>query len=83
MFVVSEEKGRTRIIPTREVSLFSEVETKILSALAKKASYPKELAKKLNMHEQKMYYHIRKLEKNNLIKVIRKEERGAADRKSV
>jgi len=78
MFVVSEEKGRTQIIPTKEANLFSEVETRILSSLAKRPSYPKELAKKLNMHEQNLYYHIRNLEKNNLIKVIRKEERGAA-----
>ncbi len=39
---------------------------------------PKDLAKKLKMHEQKLYYHIRKLEKAGFIEVIREESvRGA------
>ncbi len=78
MFVVDEKKGSTQIIPTKEVELFSETETKILTALARKPAYPKGLAKKLGMHEQNLYYYIRNLEKKGLIKVIKKEEHGAA-----
>ena len=77
MFVATEKKG-LQIIPTKEVSLFSETETRILTALAKKPSYPKELAKRLGLHEQNLYYYIRNLEKKGLIKVIKKEEHGAA-----
>ena len=34
---------------------------KILTMLSKKEMYPLEIAKQLGMHEQKIYYHIRKL----------------------
>ena len=36
---------------------------KILTILSKKEMYPIEIAKQLGMHEQKIYYHIRKLAK--------------------
>lgn len=78
MFVAAEKNGKTQVIPTKEAVLFSETETKILAALAKKPAYPKELAQRLGMHEQNLYYHIRSLEKRSLIKVVKKEERGAA-----
>jgi DNA-binding CsgD family transcriptional regulator len=77
MFVVDEKNG-TQIIPTKEAVLFSETETKILTALARKPAYPKELAKQLSMHEQNLYYYIRNMEKKGLIRVIKKEEHGAA-----
>lgn len=41
---------------------------KILHLLAKKQNYPKALAKELHVHEQKVYYHIRKLEQAGIIK---------------
>ena len=77
MFIAREKNGM-KIIPTKEASLLSEIETRILTALAKKPSYPKEMAKRLGMHEQSLYYHIRGLEKRGLIRVVKKEERGAA-----
>ncbi|MFH0832931.1 MAG: S-layer protein [Candidatus Aenigmatarchaeota archaeon] len=51
---------------------------KILTLLAKKQSYPKEIAKRLNVHEQKVYYHMRNMEKSGIIKIARKEEHGGA-----
>jgi predicted transcriptional regulator len=36
---------------------------KILTLLSKKEMYPLEVARQLGMHEQKVYYHIRKLAK--------------------
>ena len=51
MFVTDEKDGKMHIIPTKEVDLFSEIETKILLSLAKKPAYPKELAKRLNMQD--------------------------------
>ena len=40
--------------------------------------YPMEVAKKLGIHEQKVYYHIRKLSKAGAIKVVREEEKKGA-----
>ena len=51
---------------------------KILQLLSEKEMYPMEIAKKLNVHEQKVYYHIRKLVKANAIGKVREEERKGA-----
>ena len=40
---------------------------KILTILSKKEMYPLEIARQLGMHEQKVYYHIRKLIKAGAI----------------
>ena len=39
----------------------------ILTLLNEKAMYPLEVARKLGIHEQKVYYHIRKLERSGAI----------------
>jgi predicted transcriptional regulator len=48
---------------------------KILVALSEKEMYPLELARKLGIHEQKVYYHIRKLVKAGAITVVKEEEK--------
>lgn len=59
-------------------SLSNELALKILNALSKKPSCAIDLARKFGEHEQKIYYHLRNLEKIKLIKVLRKEERVGA-----
>ncbi len=54
---------------------------KILSLLNQKAMYPLEVARQLGMHEQKVYYHIRKLERAGAIVVEREEKRKGATAK--
>jgi DNA-binding transcriptional ArsR family regulator len=51
---------------------------KILTLLSKKEMYPMEIAKQLGMHEQKVYYHIRKLAKAGAITVEREEKKKGA-----
>ncbi|MCK4634583.1 MAG: S-layer protein [Candidatus Aenigmarchaeota archaeon] len=51
---------------------------RILQVLNENPMYPNELAKKLKIHEQKIYYHINKMLKNGLIEVIREESRHGA-----
>jgi DNA-binding MarR family transcriptional regulator len=51
---------------------------KILVMLSEKEMYPLEIAKKLGIHEQKVYYHIRKLAKAGAITVVREEEKKGA-----
>jgi DNA-binding transcriptional ArsR family regulator len=51
---------------------------KILTILSKKEMYPLEIAKQLGMHEQKIYYHIRKLAKAGAISVVKEEKKKGA-----
>jgi DNA-binding transcriptional ArsR family regulator len=48
---------------------------KILTLLSKKEMYPMEIARQLGMHEQKVYYHIRKLAKAGAITIEREEKK--------
>lgn len=50
------------------------VRIKIIELLAQKPMYPAELAEKLKMHEQKVYYHIKQLSNAGIISVIEKKE---------
>lgn len=50
----------------------------ILKKLAKNSTYPKKLAEDLGIHEQKIYYYIRKLEDAGLLKIRKKEKKGGA-----
>ncbi len=54
---------------------------KILTLLSKKEMYPLEVAKQLGMHEQKIYYHIRKLAKAGAITVVKEEKKKGATAK--
>ena len=80
MHIVKEENGKIYSLPTKKVDNFaaSDLAIRILTAIAKKPNYPKDIAKLLREDEQKIYYHIRILEKKGLIRVIKKEERRAA-----
>ncbi|MGQ9551429.1 MAG: helix-turn-helix domain-containing protein [Candidatus Bathycorpusculaceae bacterium] len=54
---------------------------KILTFLSENEMYPLEIAKQLGLHEQKVYYHIRKLLKADAIKMTREEKRKGATAK--
>ena len=54
---------------------------KLLVMLSEKEMYPLEIARKLGIHEQKVYYHIRKLCKAGAITVAREEEKKGATAK--
>jgi DNA-binding Lrp family transcriptional regulator len=54
---------------------------KILSMLNEKSMYPLEIARELGIHEQKVYYHIRKLEHSKAIKVEKEENKKGATAK--
>jgi DNA-binding transcriptional ArsR family regulator len=51
---------------------------KILTLLTRKDMYPLEVAKELGIHEQKVYYHIRKLFRAGAITVVREEKKKGA-----
>jgi len=58
--------------------LGNELALKVIRELGKQPSCAMDVARALKVHEQKVYYHIRKLEKIGLIKVDRIEERVGA-----
>ncbi len=54
---------------------------KILTMLNEKAMYPLEVARQIGMNEQKVYYHIRKLQRSGAIVVDRTEKKKGATAK--
>jgi DNA-binding transcriptional ArsR family regulator len=64
--------------PERLKSVLNKLSWKILQLLSEQEMYPMEVARKLKLHEQKVYYHIRKLTKAGAIKVVREEEKKGA-----
>jgi len=64
--------------PERLRTVLSKLSWRILEFLGDKEMYPLEIAKKLGVHEQKVYYHIRKLAKAGVVKVVREEKKKGA-----
>ena len=54
----------------------SELSSDILKLLSSKVMYPMEIARALKVHEQRVYYHIRNLERAKLIQVAKSEPVG-------
>lgn len=79
MYVINKTKQGISSLPARELdfnqikAISSELAQKILLEIAKKPSYAKNIAKSLNVNEQKIYYHIRNLEKAKIIELSKKE----------
>lgn len=79
MRIVTRAKGEISSLPAKELNisqikaLGSDLAQKILFNIADKPNYPKALAKKMKVHEQKIYYHIRNLEKAGVIQTAKTE----------
>ncbi len=79
MLIVQKSKDKAESLPAKELeknsikALSSELARKIVYYLMHIPTYPKDLAKKINCEEQKVYYHIRKLENAGIIDVVRQE----------
>jgi len=58
--------------------LANDLTQRIIKELAIEPACPMDVARRLKEHEQKIYYHIRKLEKLGIIKIDRMEERVGA-----
>jgi len=67
--------------PQKLKMILNRLSWKILGLLSEGEMYPMEIAKKLGVHEQKVYYHIRKLAKAGAIVVTREEEKKGATAK--
>jgi len=77
MYVITKNKQGLSSLPAKEIypssikSISSSLAQKIVIELSKCPMYPMELAKKLKVNEQKIYYHIRNLEKAQIIGEIK------------
>jgi len=75
--------GRARVydsivIDPRKLNIFgSELAVRIVTTLAKNQGCAMDLARSLGEHEQKIYYHLRRLEEAGVIRKIRTEKRYA------
>ena len=84
MFIIDKQKNEVFSLPAKEIkagdagAVSSELAHKILNLLSKEPMYPIDIAKSLKVHEQKIYYHIRNLEKAGIIKIVRKETKQGA-----
>jgi len=64
--------------PQKLKMILNKLSWKILVMLSEEEMYPLEITKRMGIHEQKVYYHIRKLAKAGAIAVVRKEEKKGA-----
>ncbi|MEM3704066.1 MAG: helix-turn-helix domain-containing protein, partial [Candidatus Bathyarchaeia archaeon] len=68
--------------PQKFKLILDKLSWRILVLLSEREMYPLEIAKALGVHEQRIYYHIRKLLKAGAITVTRPEEKKGAVAKS-
>ncbi len=88
-YLVKEKDGKlvyTSVIILDNPSSISLIDhpirIKILEILNKEPMYPAELAKLLNLHEQKVYYHIKQLVNANVLQIVEKKDiRGTTAKK--
>ena len=64
--------------PERLKTVANRLSLQILRLLGQSEMYPIQIAKKLGVHEQKVYYHVRKLAEAGMIEVVREEEKKGA-----
>ncbi len=83
--LITEEDGRqysteTNVEDSPEglKGLLNETRWTILTALAEEPSYPAALADRLDLHEQKVYYHIREMRDHGIIEIASREERSGS-----
>lgn len=64
--------------PHRLRAVLDKTRWQILKTLAERPAYPADIARRLGIHEQAAYYHIRLLESAGVIQVVNKQELGGA-----
>jgi predicted transcriptional regulator len=80
------EEGRSQKVkeiaiveePQQLKLILSRFSWEILMALSKQEMYPLELAKRMGLHEQKVYYYVRKLLRAGAIAIAREEKKKGA-----
>ncbi|MBN1544485.1 S-layer protein [Candidatus Woesearchaeota archaeon] len=79
MKIVERKKQKSYTLDAKEIeldrlgSIGSKLAKRIVLTVVDKEKYPKQISKELRENEQKIYYHVRNLEKAGIIKVTRQE----------
>lgn len=79
MRVIEQKKQKTYSLEAKELSVEgigsvnSLLAKKIVLSVVDTEKYPKQIAKELKVNEQKVYYHIRRLEKAGIIQIVRQD----------
>lgn len=78
-YLVKEENliltyDRAELIKQNIGNLDHPIRRRIVDLVSKRPMYPAEIAKKLNLHEQKIYYHIKKMMDAGILYVYEKKE---------
>lgn len=79
MKIVEKQKQKTFSLDAKDIELDkvaglgSKLAKRILQSIVDEEKYPKLISKELKENEQKIYYHIRNLEKAGIIKVTKQE----------
>ena len=70
-----ERRVQTKVVDSVEAlkPLLNPTAWEIVKLLRRKEAYPAEIAKKLNLNEQTVYYYIKQLKASGLIEVARTE----------
>lgn len=81
--LLKEEEGEywvkdAQLLDEEKLQTLSPKTVEILKKVSEEETYPKRIADQLGIHEQKVYYHIKKLEDLDLIEVSKKERKGGA-----
>ncbi len=81
--LVKTDEGRTftkdiEVLDRDSLGGLGERTLEVLEAVGQQRTYPKKIAESLGIHEQKVYYHIKKLKDAGLIEVVKKERKGSA-----
>ena len=66
---------QTRELDPRDVGLLkNEIVEKILNSIKEEEKYPKQIAKEIKVHEQNVYYYIKKLHRSRIISLIKSQD---------
>lgn len=81
--LVKEKDGElwmkdVNLLDKDEADSISKKTLEVFEVIVEEESYPKKIAEKLDIHEQKVYYHIKKLKEAGLVEVSREERKGGA-----
>lgn len=81
--LVREEEGShyvkdIKLLDEEKLKNLNSQTVRVLKEFARERGYPKMAAEELDMHEQKVYYHVKKLEEAGLIEVYKREKAGGA-----
>jgi predicted transcriptional regulator len=79
MKIVRQDGKKQYSLDTQELDISKNISLnkttlKILETIKHEPKYPKQIAKEIKIHEQNVYYYIRKLEQAKIIKVKKKEK---------